>query len=180
MLEISKTRVAARTEPRTPPLQPGSKRNGPAPDRTNSAHASGLALVVLLRCRPHGSWLASRAGAQALCCRPRQVGSARLRIWQVKRTNSTALPEQLELPGIDFSLWDEQRVKAYQTVRSENILKFHWRCCGFPGFLLRLRSARRHRRFDFEPRSGTHCRYVTPRRTRQLGIAGHRDGFSRT
>ena len=141
---------------------------------------SGLALVGFYGAARMESWLTSRAALKHFAA---DEAMAQPRTNDLTTNVDGSSSEQLELPSVDFRLWGEQRVKAYR----QNIGKhpgaksaeLHWRCCGFPRFLLRPRFFDGTDDLTLNHAVGRIAGTSRPGESGNIGIAGHRDGFFR-
>jgi sortase A len=144
---------------------------------------SGLALVTFYGATRLESWLTSRAALEKFAEVKAEVdvrsGGAE------KSTDETAtsgeeenMPEQLDLPNVDFSLWGEQRVKAYKRnfggqkrvpLAVLTIPKIHLTAPIFDGA----------DDLTLNHGVGRIAGTSRPGESGNIGIAGHRDGFFR-
>ena len=145
---------------------------------------SGLALLGFYGAACMESWLTSRAALKKFAADSTQAQpGAGSELGKVSSTLDSASSEQLELPGIDFSLWGEQRVKAYR----QNIGKHPGvTSAGTPLAVLRIpKISLEAPLFDgtddltLNHAVGRIAGTSRPGEAGNIGIAGHRDGFFR-
>ena len=140
---------------------------------------AGLSLVTFYGAARLESWHASRAALKQFAAAeaPRDSdgdpGSDNMVTETAPRSS-----EQLELPDVDFSLWAEQRIKAYQQDAQ--------RRSGLPLAVLRIPRIRLEAPlFDgtdeltLNHAVGRIAGTARPGEAGNIGIAGHRDGFFR-
>jgi sortase A len=140
---------------------------------------SGLALVGFYGAARMESWLASRAALKSFAAdKALAQPGMESELDNLSSNLDGGSSEQLELPGVDFRLWGEQRVKAYR----QNIDKHPETALG----VLRIpRISLEAPLFDGTDGStlnhavGRIAGTSRPGEPGNIGIAGHRDGFFR-
>jgi sortase A len=145
---------------------------------------SGLALVGFYGAARMESWLTSRAALKHFAATEAlaQPGTAS-ELDNLASNLGSGSSEQFELPSVDFSLWGEQRVKAYR----QNIGKHPaTNPAGTPLAVLRIpRISLEAPLFDgtddltLNHAVGRIAGTSRPGEPGNIGIAGHRDGFFR-
>lgn len=160
--------------PERPTTNPGSKRKVLLRIE-QILLMSGLALVGFYGAARMESWLTSRAALKRFAA---DQAMAQLGANDLTTNVDGGSSEQLELPGIDFSLWGEQRVKAYR----QKIGKHP----EIPLAVLRIpRISLEAPLFDgtddltLNHAVGRIAGTSRPGEPGNIGIAGHRDGFFR-
>ena len=141
--------------------------------------ATGLSLLLFYGAARLESWLASRAAIKrfARAAAPRDSdrnGGTENRVGESTGGSS----EQLELPNVDFTLWGEQRVEAYERDAQKH--------SGMPLAVLRIPRIRLEAPlFDgtdeltLNHGVGRIAGTARPDEAGNIGIAGHRDGCFR-
>ena len=145
---------------------------------------SGLALVGFYGAARMESWLTSRAALKHFAADEAltQPG-AESDLDNLTSNVDSGSSEQLELPGVDFSLWGEHRVRAYR----QNIGKHpELKPAGTPLAVLRIpKISLEAPLFDgtddltLNHAVGRIAGTSRPGELGNIGIAGHRDGFFR-
>lgn len=145
---------------------------------------SGLALVGFYGAARLESWHSSRVALKHFAADEALVQPVPESELRNRKPNLDGVPsEQLELPSVDFSLWGEERIKAY----SQTFGKHPWaKSAGTPLAVLRIP------RISLEAPllNGTDDLTLNhavgliagtsrPGEPGNIGIAGHRDGFFR-
>ena len=145
---------------------------------------SGLALVGVYDAARMESWLTSRAALKhfAAAEAPAQPGTAN-ELDNFTSNLGSGSSEQLELPRVDFSLWDEKRVKAYRQNTGKHP---EAKTAGTPMAVVRIpRISLEAPLFDgtddltLNHVLGRIAGTSRPGERGNIGIAGHRDGFFR-
>jgi sortase A len=140
---------------------------------------SGLALVGFYGAATMESWLTSRAALKHFAADEAlaQPG-AESDLDNLTSNVDSRSSEQLELPGVDFSLWGEQRFRAYR----QNTGKHH----GTPLAVLRIPKISLEAPLlngtddlTLNHAVGRIAGTSRPGEPGNIGIAGHRDGFFR-
>jgi sortase A len=164
--------------PQRPLINPGRNRRAPIWIE-RILLVSGLALVGFYGAARIEGWLTSRAALKQFAAHEALAQSGT----QNDSDNLTSnldggSSEQLELPGMDFSLWGEQRLKAYRQNIGKN--------SGTPLAVLRIpKISLEAPLFDgtddliLNHGVGRIVGTSRPGERGNIGIAGHRDGFFR-
>jgi sortase A len=139
---------------------------------------SGLSLVIVYGAARVEGWLASRlalkrfAAVQASEFSTDQEAESRA---SDKDDNSSL---RLELPNVDFSLWDKERVTAYKQ-RAEKQLRTPLAVLRIPKIHLEAPLLDGTDDFTLNHAVGRIAGTPHPGEPGNIGIAGHRDGFFR-
>jgi sortase A len=137
---------------------------------------SGLALAAFYGTVRVEGWLAARAAVKQFAATEHAAEHDAESGWNPASDDARESSQQLELPDVDFSLWDEKRVRAYKQSTGN----------GIPLALLRIPKIHleaplfdRTDSLTLNHGVGRIAGTSRPGEAGNIGIAGHRDGFFR-
>ena len=164
-----------RTEEQGSGLQPGGRRFFRWMERI--LMASGLALVLFYGAARVESWFASRQALEAFTQAETAVGSPAENLAD-KADDALSFPEQLEPPEVDFTLWGEQRIEAYQrAIEKQSAVPLA--VLRIPKLSLEVPLLDGTDDLTLNHAVGRIAGTARPGEPGNIGIAGHRDGFFR-
>ena len=139
--------------------------------------ASGLALVFFCGAARVESRFASRRALEAFTQAETTVVS-RTENLAGKADDTLPFPEQLESPEVDFTLWDEQRIEAYQrAIEKQSAVPLA--VLRIPKLSLEVPLLDGTDDLTLNHAVGRIAGTARPGEPGNIGIAGHRDGFFR-